>query len=492
MHFHVMTLFPEMVEQGFLTSITGRAVESGCLSMEAVNIRDYTIEKHKKVDDYTYGGGAGMLMQAQPVYDCYQAIEKKIGKKPRVVYVTPQGAVFNQNMARELAKEDELVFLCGHYEGIDERVLEEIVTDYVSIGDYVLTGGELASLVMMDAISRLVPGVLNNDESAETESFAGNLLEYPQYSRPVEWRGKRVPDVLLSGNHAKVDEWRLEQSKKRTRERRPDLYEKYIVAQPPEKKKRRGKKLKRTDYLDLHTHTIASGHAYSTITEMADMAKKKGLKLLGITEHAPLMEGTCSALYFANLKAIDRNAYACPLLFGVELNLNREGKVDLPEVFLKQMDIVIASMHPPIFETGTVEENTQAVLSVMENPYVTILGHPDDDRIPLDYEKVVAAAKKHHKLIELNNASLSPDGVRLNAKKNDAVILKLCAELRVPIIIDSDAHVDTAVGVHERAWDLLEEVKFPEELIVNSHPDLLLSYLKPEVAKGISFCEEES
>ena len=229
MEFHVLTLFPEMVLNGLNTSILKRAIEKEQIKINAINIRDYTTDKHKKVDDYTYGGGAGMLMQAQPVYDAYCDVINKRKKRDRVrvVYVTPQGKVFDQKMAEQFASEEDLVILCGHYEGIDERVLEEIVTDYVSIGDYVLTGGELPAMVMIDAIARLVPGVLNNDESAFTESFAGNLLEYPQYSRPEEWNGKRVPEVLLSGNHKKIAEWRLEQSKIRTKERRPDLYEKY-------------------------------------------------------------------------------------------------------------------------------------------------------------------------------------------------------------------------------------------------------------------------
>ena len=223
MHFHVLTLLPEMILQGMNTSITGRAIARGLLSIEAVNIRDYAFNKHQKVDDYPYGGGAGMLMQAEPVYLAYESIAQRIGKKPRVVFLTPQGKVFNQSMAREMAQEEDLVFLCGHYEGIDERVLEEIVTDYVSIGDYVLTGGELPAMVMMDSISRMVPGVLNNQESGETESFAGNLLEYPQYSRPEEWHGKKVPDVLLSGHHANIEKWRREQSILRTARWRPDL-----------------------------------------------------------------------------------------------------------------------------------------------------------------------------------------------------------------------------------------------------------------------------
>ena len=243
-NFHIMTLFPEMVLQGLHTSILGRAVKQGHISIEAVNIRDYTQDKHGKVDDYTYGGGAGMLMQAQPVYDAYQAVAGRIpqGKKKRVIYVSPQGNTFHQTMAQELAMEEELIFLCGHYEGVDERVLEEIVTDEISLGDYVLTGGELAAMVMVDAIARLVPGVLHNDESAVTESFGNGLLEYPQYSRPEIWHDKRVPAVLLSGDHAKVDAWRLEQSLIRTQKRRPDLYERYQELHPPVEKKKRSQK----------------------------------------------------------------------------------------------------------------------------------------------------------------------------------------------------------------------------------------------------------
>lgn len=180
----MLTLFPDMIRDGFQTSITGRAVEKGILSLETVNIRDFSVNKHQRVDDYPYGGGAGMVMQAEPVYLAYESVAKKLTKKPRVLYMSPQGKVFHQRMAEELAREEELVFLCGHYEGIDERVLEEIVTDEVSIGDYVLTGGELPALVMMDAISRLLEGVLHNEESAEFDSFSDNLLEYPQYSRP--------------------------------------------------------------------------------------------------------------------------------------------------------------------------------------------------------------------------------------------------------------------------------------------------------------------
>ncbi len=227
MNYYVMTLFPEMIESCMNTSILGRAVEAGHIKLEVRNIRDYTLDKHKKVDDYPYGGGAGMVMEAEPVYRCFESICSELGERPRVVYLTPQGQVFRQEMAREYSAEKSILFLCGHYEGIDERVLEEIVTDYVSIGDYVLTGGELPALVMMDAIARMVPGVHNNYVSAQTDSFSDGLLEYPQYTRPVEFMGRSVPDVLLSGHHEKISNWRQEQSEIRTRERRPDLYEKW-------------------------------------------------------------------------------------------------------------------------------------------------------------------------------------------------------------------------------------------------------------------------
>ena len=232
MRFHVLTLFPEMIEQGLGTSITGRAMEKGLVSLNAVNIRYYAANKHRKVDDYTYGGGAGMLMQAQPVYDACMAVQNSLEKPARVVYMSPQGRTFNQEMAKELAREEDLIILCGHYEGIDERVLEEIVTDEISIGDYVLTGGELPAMVVIDTVSRLIHGVLGNGVSADTDSFMNGLLEYPQYSRPETWRGRTVPAILLSGDHAKVDRWRKEQSLKRTKERRPDLYQKYIEEHP--------------------------------------------------------------------------------------------------------------------------------------------------------------------------------------------------------------------------------------------------------------------
>lgn len=225
MKYYIMTLFPEMFPGIMDASILGRAKEKGVIDWEAVNIRDYTLDKHMKVDDYPYGGGAGMVMQAEPVYRCFQAVSERIGKTPkRVIYMTPQGRVFDQKLAQELAGEEELVFLCGHYEGIDERVLEEVVTDYVSIGDYVLTGGELPAMVVMDTVSRLVSGVLNNENSAETESFSDGLLEYPQYTRPEEILGRKVPEILLSGHHAKIETWRREKSLERTKKFRPDLY----------------------------------------------------------------------------------------------------------------------------------------------------------------------------------------------------------------------------------------------------------------------------
>ena len=225
MKIHVLTLFPEMITNGFEESIIGRAARKDIITLHAVNIRDYTLDKHNKVDDYPYGGGAGMLMQAQPVFDAWKDVTK--GKRVRTIYVTPQGIPFTQSKAEELAGEEELVFLCGHYEGIDQRVLEETVTDYISIGDYIVTGGELPAMVMIDAVARLIPGVLGNDTSAEEESFFNDLLEYPQYSRPEVWHEKKVPEVLLTGDHRKITQWRLEQSVQKTAEVRPDLYAKY-------------------------------------------------------------------------------------------------------------------------------------------------------------------------------------------------------------------------------------------------------------------------
>ena len=229
MRFHILTLFPDMVMDGLHTSILGRAMESGSISAEAINIRDYSEDKHNHVDD-TPCGGAGMVMQAGPVYRAFEDLCAKLGKRPRVIYTTPQGRVFSQSIAEELAKEEDLVFLCGHYEGIDERALELVATDYLSIGDYVLTGGELPAMVMIDSISRLVPGVLNNETSAEFESFHDNLLEYPHYTRPETFMGKRVPEVLLTGHHKNIDAWRRKKSVERTLERRPELLKDAVLS----------------------------------------------------------------------------------------------------------------------------------------------------------------------------------------------------------------------------------------------------------------------
>ena len=227
MKYIVMTLFPEMIESVMGESILGRARQAGHIELIVKNIRDYTLDKHTRVDDYPYGGGAGMVMEAEPVWRCYEAICAELGTVPRVIHLTPQGQVFDQSMATEYATEESLVFLCGHYEGIDERVLEEIGTEDVSIGDYVLTGGELPAMVLMDAIARHIPGVLHNQDSATTDSFGNGLLEYPQYTRPEVFHGRAVPEVLLSGHQKKKKKWRLEKSLERTASRRPDLLEKW-------------------------------------------------------------------------------------------------------------------------------------------------------------------------------------------------------------------------------------------------------------------------
>lgn len=228
--YFILTLFPEMVEQTLSHSIMGRAQKDGLISIKAVNIRDYTLNKQKHVDDYPYGGGAGMLMQGQPIYDAYQSLMPQAAGA-RVVYLTPQGRTFTQSIAEELAREESLVFLCGHYEGIDERLIEEIVTDELSIGDFVLTGGELAAAAVIDAVSRLTPGVLGKEESFVDESFSDGLLEYPQYTRPPVFMGREVPEVLLSGHHENVAKWRREQALLRTAEKRPDLLAKALLTE---------------------------------------------------------------------------------------------------------------------------------------------------------------------------------------------------------------------------------------------------------------------
>lgn len=220
-----MTLFPEMCETVLSESIIGRSRNSGLVEINCVNIRDYSTDKHRRVDDTTYGGGAGMIMQVQPVYDCFCDLEKKIGKRPHLIYMSPQGQTLTQEKVKELAKMDNIALLCGHYEGIDERVINEIVDEEISIGDYVLTGGELPALVLADSITRMLPGVLASDEAFEQESHYNSLLEYPQFTRPYEWHGQTVPDVLLSGHHANIEKWRREQSLERTFYRRPDMLE---------------------------------------------------------------------------------------------------------------------------------------------------------------------------------------------------------------------------------------------------------------------------
>ena len=221
MNFHVLTLFPDMIEAGLHTSVTGRALKNGYIHLSAVNIRDYSKDKHKHVDDYPYGGGAGLVMQPEPTYLAYEDVTQNMEKKPRVVYVTPQGSVFNQSMAEEFSKEEDLIFLCGHYEGFDERI-KTIVDLELSIGDYILTGGELPSMVVMDSIIRLVDNVISS-ESLESESFDNNLLDYPNYTKPVEYRGMKVPDVLLSGHHENINKYRYEEQLRLTKENRPDL-----------------------------------------------------------------------------------------------------------------------------------------------------------------------------------------------------------------------------------------------------------------------------
>ena len=227
MRFDIMTLFPEFVTSVLAESVIGRAQKSGAIEVNAHNIRDYSTDKHRRVDDTPYGGGKGMLMMAPPIYDCYRAIVEQSGEcKRRVVYMSPRGSVFNQEKAKELASLDQLIILCGHYEGVDTRIIEEIVDEEISIGDFVLTGGEIPACLVVDAVARLVDGVLAAPECYENESHSSGLLEYPQYTRPVEFRGRVVPDVLLSGHHANIEKWRAEAALEITRKLRPDLLEK--------------------------------------------------------------------------------------------------------------------------------------------------------------------------------------------------------------------------------------------------------------------------
>ena len=246
MRFDILTLFPELVSGVLGESIIGRAQKAGHLSVHTHQIRDFSTNKHRNVDDTPYGGGVGMVMAAPPICDCFDAVlaESPADAKRRVIYLSPRGRILTQEVAHELAGYDQLILLCGHYEGIDERVIEEIVDEELSIGDYVLTGGELPACILVDAVARLLPGVLSEPACYEGESIQSGLLEYPQYTRPVVYRGREVPPVLLSGHHKNIEEWRLERSLALTKERRPDLYDTYMAAHPPKEKKRRGKKEK--------------------------------------------------------------------------------------------------------------------------------------------------------------------------------------------------------------------------------------------------------
>jgi tRNA (guanine37-N1)-methyltransferase len=225
MKFDVLTLFPEIFDVVMSESIIGRAQENGLIEVNSINIRDYSKDKHRKVDDYPFGGGNGMVMTCQPVIDAYSAVIKDLEKKPKVIYMSPQGRVLTQQIAGELSKEEHLILLCGHYEGIDERIIDEIVDEEISIGDYVLTGGELPAMVLIDCVSRLIPGVLSNEGSYSDESHFNGLLEYPQYTRPADFNGRKVPEILLSGHHANIQKWRNQQSLERTKQKRPDLYQ---------------------------------------------------------------------------------------------------------------------------------------------------------------------------------------------------------------------------------------------------------------------------
>lgn len=219
----IMTLFPEMCNAVLDESIIGRARKNGIIEIDTVNIRDFTHDKHNRVDDAPYGGGMGMLMQTQPIYDCFASLCSEDGKKPHLIYMSAQGKTLTQKRVKELSQLPNIAILCGHYEGVDERIIEEIVDEEISVGDYVLTGGELPALILSDSIARMIDGVLPNDEAKELESHYSGLLEYPQYTRPPEWHGRKVPDILLSGHHGNIDKWRREKSLERTLERRPDM-----------------------------------------------------------------------------------------------------------------------------------------------------------------------------------------------------------------------------------------------------------------------------
>lgn len=223
MRIDILTLFPAMCDAVMSESIIGRARKAGKVEINSIDIRDYTLDKHRRVDDKPYGGGMGMIMAPQPIYDCFQALCDEIGKRPHLIYLTPQGKVLTQERVKELSKLENIALLCGHYEGIDERVIEALEPEEISVGDYVLTGGELPALIVADSVARMLPGVLSDDECFEEESHYNSLLEYPQYTHPSSWQGRDVPEVLLSGHHANVEKWRREKSLERTYKRRPDM-----------------------------------------------------------------------------------------------------------------------------------------------------------------------------------------------------------------------------------------------------------------------------
>lgn len=235
MRFDVLTLFPELINSVLGESIIGRAQKSGLIEVNAINIRDFSTNKHRKVDDYPFGGGGGMIMSVQPIFDAFHSITDMLERKPKCIYMSPQGKVLTQSMALKLREEEHLILLCGHYEGIDERIIETIVDEEISIGDYVLTGGELPAMVLVDCVSRLVPGVLSGEEAFSQESHYNGLLEYPQYTRPYEFEGKAVPDILLSGHHANIVKWKKRQSLLRTYKKRPDLLENYELSEEEKK-----------------------------------------------------------------------------------------------------------------------------------------------------------------------------------------------------------------------------------------------------------------
>ena len=400
MKYHVLTLFPEMIENTVNTSITGRALKSGKISLHTVNIRDFADNKHMRVDDYPYGGGAGMVMQAEPVFRAYESVRKESqaarqGKKPRCIYLTPQGQVFRQTMVEELAMEEELIFLCGHYEGIDERVLEEVVTDYVSIGDYVLTGGELAAAVMIDAISRFVPGVLNNEESSQFESMQDNLLEYPHYTRPEEWNGKKVPKVLLTGDHSKIEAWRLKQSVKRTKERRPDLLSKNrpVTAayfSPTEGTKRA---------TELLMSCLTQNPAYLDLTRRKFRKQKHVFKEQELlVAAAPVYGGQLPQVESGIFSSLQGNRTPCILAAAYGNRHYEDTLAQMKEILTRQGFVCIGAIAPVIPHIYSAKLG---------------MGRPDDKDLEI-FRKFAVAVKK--KLEEAENSVLLETDVPRNPK----------------------------------------------------------------------------